>query len=291
MTEMNYGLVVLSAVLLAVANLLVKRSASSQESVGLIKVVEGVLLLPLLAAGAGGSLGSFDTAWPLPVVGAVLLLMTNVLLAAASRHRDLSLMVPASRGALIGALLLAGYLAPAKAVNAIGGAGMVVIIIGVACLPLRGFSAGGVRAYGRALGAPATRHALLAGLVAAGATLWDQRSVQVLSPLAYLAISAALIGIVHALVLGQSGLSAALVEWRRSWPTIVVVAAIGIASTLCVLMALQTEHAGYVVALRQISVALGAALGARWLGEALPSPAITGIGLVLAGCVLLALAG
>lgn len=47
---MNYGLVVLSAVLLAVANLLVKRTASSQESVGLVKVVEGLLLLPLLAA-------------------------------------------------------------------------------------------------------------------------------------------------------------------------------------------------------------------------------------------------
>jgi drug/metabolite transporter (DMT)-like permease len=291
MTEMNYGLVVLSAVLLAVANLLVKRSAGSQESVGLVKVVEGVLLLPLLVAGAAGNLGSSDTAWPLPVVGAALVLMSNVLLASASRHRDLSLMVPASRGALIGALLLVGYLFAGQTVSATGGAGMVVILVGVACLPLREFSAGGVSTYRGALGAPATRHALLAGLVAAGATLWDQRSVQVLSPMAYLAGYAAIVGIVHALVLRQSGLGAALIEWRRSWRTIVVVAALGTGSTLLVLMALQAENAGYVMALRQISVALGAALGTRWLGEALAPPAITGIGLVLAGCVLLAMAG
>lgn len=127
---------------------------------------------------------------------------------------------------------------------------MVVIIIGVACLPLRGFSAGGVSAYGGALGAPASRHALLAGLVAAGATLRDQRSVQVLSPIAYLAVYSAMIGIVYALVLRQSGTGAALIEWRRSWQTIVLVAALGTASIVFVLMALRTEHAGCVMALR-----------------------------------------
>jgi uncharacterized membrane protein len=291
MTATNYGLVVLSAVLLAVANFLVKRSDGSQALVGLSKVSEGVLLLPLLVAGVGVESGSLQSVWPLPLVGAVLLLMINVLLAAASRYPDLSLVIPASRGAMLAALPLAGFLAIGETVDAMGAAGIAVMVVGVASLPLRSFGADGVRAYGRAIPAPATRLSLLAGVVAAGSAIWDKRSVQVLSPLAYLAAYSGVVGLVNALVLRQSGLSAAVLEWRKSWRTILLVAALGSGSSWLALAALQTENASYVIALRQISVAVGAALGARWLGEALAPPAVTGIALVLGGCVLLALAG
>ncbi len=291
MTATNYGLVVLSAVLLATTNFLVKRSQGSQAFVGLGKVAEGVLLAPLLLAGLGVESGHLQYAWPLPVVGAALLLMSNVLLAAATRHPDLSLVLPASRGAMLAALPLAAFLAMGERTDAVGGAGIAVIVVGVACLPLRGFGADGVRSYGRAIGAPATRHAVLAGMVAAGATIWDKRSVQVLSPAAYLAAYSGIVGLVYALVLRQSERGAVIIEWRKSWRLILLVAALGAGSSFLALVALRTENAGYVVALRQISVALGAALGARWLGETLAPPAITGIGLVLGGCVLLALAG
>ena len=291
MTATNYGLVVLSAVLLAATNFLVKRSQGSQAFVGLGKVAEGVLLAPLLLAGLGVESGNLQSVWPLPVVGAALLLMSNVLLAAATRHPDLSLVLPASRGAMLAAVPLVAFLAIGETTDAIGGAGIAVIVMGLMNLPLRGFGTDAVRAYGRATGAPATRHALLAGLVAAGSTVWDKRSVQVLSPVAYLAAYSGIVGLVHALVLQQSERGAVIVEWRKSWRMILLVAALGAGSSFLLLVALQTENAGYVVALRQISVALGAALGARWLGEALAPPAITGIGLVLGGCVLLALAG
>lgn len=291
MSGTYFGLVAASAVLLALANFLVKRSGGSQAFVGLSKVAEGVLLAPLLLAGVGTEPSALQLAWPLPVVGAALVLMSHVLLAAAYRHADLSLVLPASRAGMLVVLPFAAYLAIGEGVDGMGRAAIAVMVAGVAILPLHSLQSADLGRYARALGAPATRHALLAGAVAAGYTIWDKRSVQTLSPLTYLAALSVILGLVYVLVLRQTERSAVMQEWRKSWKTILLVAALGIGSSYLALVALQTENASYVVALRQISVALGAGLGARWLGESLAPPAVTGIGLVLGGCVLLALAG
>ena len=59
---------------------------------------------------------------------------------------------------------------------------------------------------------------------------------------------------------------------------------------LLVLVALRTATSSYVVALRQLSVAVGALLGWRLLGEEFGPPRRLGVALVVAGCLLVALA-
>jgi uncharacterized membrane protein len=54
------------------------------------------------------------------------------------------------------------------------------------------------------------------------------------------------------------------------------------------LLALRTGGSTYVVGLRQISIAFGVLLGWRFLGERVPPPRRLGVGLLLAGCVLMA---
>jgi uncharacterized membrane protein len=291
MTPTNYGLVALSAVLLAYGNFVVKRVNATQTFVGLSKVAEGLLLLPMLVLGLRAGNGSLQSTWPLPVVGAALVLMSHVLLASAYRHPGHSLINPISRGATLLFLPPAAYFAIGEVPDGMGGAAIAVMVIGIILLPLHGFDAAGARAFGRAIVSPSSRHALLAGLLGAGYTLWDKRAVQLLQPATYFAAYSAIVGIVYFLVLRQTGRGTLLVEWRRSWPTILLVAIVSAVSSLLLLVALRTGHASYVIALRQLSLALGAGLGARWLGEALPAPAVTGIGFLLAGCVMLALAG
>ena len=58
---------------------------------------------------------------------------------------------------------------------------------------------------------------------------------------------------------------------------------------MLVLFALRDGVSSYVVAVRQLSVAFGALLGWRLLGERIETPKRVGIVLILAGSVLVAL--
>ena len=78
-------------------------------------------------------------------------------------------------------------------------------------------------------------------------------------------------------------------EWRIHRRVILLVATLNIGSYLLTLTALRTGQASYVIALRQLSIAAGALLGWRLLREAVPAPRRVGIGLIVIGCVFLAL--
>ena len=56
------------------------------------------------------------------------------------------------------------------------------------------------------------------------------------------------------------------------------------------LIALRTGQASYVIALRQLSIAIGAILGWKLLGEGAAPKRQLGVAMVVVGCVLLALA-
>jgi drug/metabolite transporter (DMT)-like permease len=291
MSPGTYALVVLSAVAHAYWNFLLKRAGGSQSVVGLSKVAEAALLGPLLLAAGAPTLARVLAAWPLPVVGALLVLVNYVLLAAAYRHGDLSLVYPVSRGAILAFLPPLAYVTVGERLDAVGWMGLAAIVAGIACVQLPSFDAGAVRAWGRSLRAPATAYALFAALVAACYTVWDKRAVQVLSPLSYFAAYTVLVAAVYGAVLRAQAPAGALGgAWRAHRGPIVQIAVLNSGSYLLALAALQTGKASYVIALRQLSIAAGALLGWRLLGEVLAPPRRVGVAMVVAGCALLALA-
>ena len=75
---------------------------------------------------------------------------------------------------------------------------------------------------------------------------------------------------------------------RQHWTVVVQIAGFNSASYLLALAALRTEQATYVIALRQLSIVFGAALGVSLLKEAISRTRTAGIALILGGCVLLA---
>lgn len=222
----------------------------------------------------------------LPAVGALLVIANYVLLTLAYRHGDLSYVYPISRGAVLVFLPPLAYAFTGERLDVLGWSALAVIVFGIACVQLPGFGTAPAR------GAPyASAFALLAALVAAGYTIWDKRAVQTLSPLGYFAAYTVLVGIAYALYLVRAIPTAEIKStWRDHRRAIVQVAVLNSGSYLLALIALQTGKASYVIALRQLSIAAGALLGWRALGESLPFPRRFGIGLVVAGAVLLALA-
>ncbi len=61
-------------------------------------------------------------------------------------------------------------------------------------------------------------------------------------------------------------------------------------SYLLVLVALRAGTSSYVLAVRQLSIAIGVLLGWKLLGEDLAWPKRVGVSLLVAGCLLVALA-
>lgn len=291
MTPEAYALVVLSAITHASWNFLLKRSGGAQEFIGLSKVVEAVLLVPVLVRSVAIDPYRIIGVWWLPAVGAAFVLLNYLLLTAAYRRGDLSLVYPISRGAVLLFLPPIAFITIGERLDALGWTAIALIVVGIAFLQLESLAPAALRAWGRSLCAPATTFALLAAFVAAAYTVWDKEAVQVLEPLVYFAAYTLLVGAAYGLMMRPAARPAALARaWRTCWAAIVAVAVLNSCSYLLALAALRTGKASYVIALRQLSIAFGAALGWWLLGETIPVPRRAGIVLVLGGCVLLGLA-
>ena len=291
MTTGTYLLVVLSAAGHAYWNFLLKRSGGSQEVVGLSKVLEAIGLGLLLLTGVTAGPVQVAHHWTWPAVGALLVLANYALLAAAYQLGDLSLVYPVSRGAMLVFLPPLAYLTIGERLDAVGQLSILAIVAGIALLQLRSYAAASWRAYGRSVTSPATLYALFAAVSAACYTVWDKQAVQVLPPLAYFAGYTVVLGVVYVAILERRVPRPRLADaWRAHRSAIVQIAIFNSASYLLALAALQVGKASYVIALRQLSIAGGALLGRWLLGEAMPGPRLTGIALVVAGCILLGLA-
>lgn len=258
--------------------------------VGLSKVFEAIVLAPLLIASAMPE--KLAAEWRWPVVGAGLVLLNYVLLAAAYRRGDLSIVYPISRGGMLVFLPPLAYLTIGERLTAAGWIALAWIAGGICVLQLPGFRKTDVLGFASHARGPASVFALLAASIAACYTVWDKRAIQVLSPLVYFAAYTVILGIAYAAVLPVFVRPVVMKEtWRTHRTTVVWVGLLNSGSYLLTLAALQTSEASYVIALRQLSIAGGALLGWRFLGEPFPTPRRAGVALVIAGCILLALAG
>ncbi len=293
MSALAYSLVLVSAFTHAYWNYLFKRSGGGQLFVGLSKIGEVVLFAPVfLAIGLSDARRHGASLWPLVIVGAALTLTNYAMLAMAYERGELSTVYPISRGGVLLFLPALGYLAFGERIDAVGVAALVCVVAGIAALQLPTLSFTALRGLGRHMArSSATGFALLAAAAAAGYTVWDKRSVRTLAPFTYFYIYTSLIALAYAMHVARRYPARAIrAEWAAHRGAIIQVALFNTVSYLLVLFALRIGTSSYVVALRQLSVAFGALLGWRLLGEELGRARRLGVGLVIAGTVLVALA-
>jgi drug/metabolite transporter (DMT)-like permease len=276
--------VALSALTHAYWNYLLKRSGGSQTVVALSKLVEAALFLPLLAFGLTPGVSQLIQFWWLPAVGAGLVLLNYVLLAAAYARGDLSVIYPVVRGGMLGFLPPLAYITIGERLTPSAWIALAIIVAGIYGLQFWNHSAR------QALFSSAIVFALTAGLVAAGYTIWDKRAVAIMSPATYFGAYTVILGIAYTFFLIPAFQShAAHAVWKREWANIVQIGLFNSGSYLLTLAALQYDGASHVLAVRQLSIALGAILGWKWLGETLPRHRIVGVVLIVCGCLLMAI--
>ena len=266
-------LALLSAVSSAVWNLLVKQSHDTEAVTAVALAIGVILFSPALAFGHVPL-----AAWPYIGASAALELTYFVLLAAAYRRAELSLVFPLARGFAPVLVLLIGLVA--LHVRASAGELAGVLLVAVGATAVRGIKIAG--------GLADTGIALLIAVCIAGYTLVDKHGVSLASPAAYLEVVMALLVLPYlALVARSRGLQPLRRELR---PRTAIIGIGIIGGYALVLYGLRLAAAAPVAAVRESSVVIGTALAAIVLRERVGPARFCGACLVAAGVTVLAFA-
>lgn len=280
MTTAIFFAVLLSALIHAAWNVVAKSVGGSVGVMWVGQVTAAACLFPLA--------WRFGPVLPGSWVGARYLVLTGIiqavyfaLLSRAYRHGDISVVYPIARGCGVACTVVAAHFVIGEELSAVGLAGIFAVCAGTVLL---GFSRGSPDGQG------ALKYALAIGLnLAAGGTN-DKFAVGVLHPVVYIFWMFLLSTIVAApfvLTRARGAVKAAVTRYRKH---AAVVGLGSMASYLIILFVLREGPIAYVVAMRELSVVLGALWGFAVLKEQMNRGRLLGVASILTGLVLIKLA-
>ena len=260
-----------AAVLHATWNLMLARSRDTDAAL-VVAMLSGVAVLGPVALLAGPRIDI--EAIPYVVASSAFELAYFVLLAAAYRRADLSLVYPVSRGlAPVFVLVVGVALGATTTVAQVAG----IVLIGLGVVLVRGLAAG------RARGSDLAVAALIAALIC-GYTVVDKAGLGHADPLTYLVLVVGLPALAYAAILARRRGAKSL--RRAVTPTVVVGGIFVVGAYGFVLAALAIAPAAPVAALRETSVVIATAMAGLVLGERVTRVRLVGAAIVATGIAL-----
>lgn len=271
-------------------NFLTKRSRDRLAFLWWTGVAGSVLYLPVvLWVAPPWTLAAGD--WAGVIGGAAIRAAYFAALGTAYARGDLSLVYPLARG-------IAPVLVPPLAVlflgerpSPVGWAGIATIGLGIYVLHLPGFGGATALAPLRALRSAHAGYAGLTGCLTTAYSLVDAWNIRRgVPPLLYAYLTIPVAALLLTPVVGRRPESRSA-ERRTGGRAIVTVAILMTGGYLLVLLALRLAPVSYVAPARELSIVIGTLLGLVVLREPAPAPRLCGAGLIVAGVLLLTLAG
>lgn len=277
--------VLLSAFLHASWNFVARRNAGNLTVFWWSLWVSCLLLLPLVAGvavsqGIPEFMAMLEAGWIFILATGIIHTFYFLLLGRAYEYGEISLVYPIARGSGIGLTGFLGWLLLGESLTPIGVAGIGLICVGILSM--------GASVLGSARG---TRHGFVSAL-GVGATI-----------VSYSLVDKVGVGIVHPVVyiFGMFFLSAAFATpvvavrdrnrlWRKlaeTWRPVTLIAVGSTAAYLMILFAMTVGQVGYIVALREFAVVLGALLGFIFLKERVTPLKLCSVGMIVAGLVFI----
>jgi uncharacterized membrane protein len=229
--------------------------------------------------------------WTLFTIGASLTLANYVFLGLSYKEGNISTVYPVSRAGALIFLPVLSLLLLEERISLIGLIALGMIIAGCFIIQLRAFRRQELAASLTDARKPSTIFAGVSAFTVACYSLWDKRSVHRLDPFLYFYSYTTIIAIAYALVIltREKAMDIAR-ELSTNWPSILQVGLFNTLTYLLVLLSLGEGKATYVIALRQLSIPVGAFLGYYFLKEPASPPKQLGIAVIVAGCLLVCLA-
>jgi len=285
LTTFAFSLIMLSAVLHALWNLMAKQALDGKTFVWLTSVI----ILPLYAPAALFIVITQNPAFNAPeliaLAGATVLhLVYFICLQKAYQIGDYSMVYPVARGTgpLLSTILAIIVLGERPSIAAI--AGILLIVCGVFII-----SGGNKLGAGQVSRKPIL-WGLLTGVLIAAYTVWDKYAVADIHVSPVLLDYMATTGI--ALIMTPYALKnrrKVLAEWQANRLAALGVSALSPAGFMIVLYVMSTEPVYYVAPMREISILVAAALGARLLKEGQPLRRCLAAAVMFSGVLTLAL--
>jgi drug/metabolite transporter (DMT)-like permease len=277
-------LLLLSACMHAVWNLLLKRSEEKMPAMGWIVILGGVFSFFILLV-----VGSVPLAmWKFIIVSVLLEVIYFILLSSAYSDHDFSLVYPIARGAAPAFLMLWSVLFAEERLTDGGMLGVGLIVSGMMIIGAAGLiqsREGGVRIKGILL-------ALCVALLISLYTLVDGTAVKQTPPLSYALMIFMLIPIPTTIYnIRRYGWTRFASVWNGSRVTLICAAILGVASYLTALYAFTFAPLGYSGAIREVSVVIGAFLGWQFLNEEVGGTRVIGSLVIFVGILVIALYG
>lgn len=285
-------LVLLSAGLHAGRDFLTKQAGDKQAFVWWYQTVGLAFLAPLFVYFALTEPVDVPLALGLGVFSGGIYFLYWLFLAKAYEDGDLSRVYPVVRSAPA-LILLFGVLVLNEQVSWIGGAGVLLTVLGVYTINMRGLSPGHVFApLTSALSDRAMRFALLTLLSVTAYSIVDKLAVGRIHPVVYLfLLSCCGSAFFTVYVLKAKGPGALRREWRANRKRILINGVLVHYGYLLILFAFAMERLSYVVGFRQLSVVFAVLLGGHVLAEEHRAIRFTSALIIVVGAFLIAGAG
>jgi drug/metabolite transporter (DMT)-like permease len=285
MTAWAIALILAAAFIHATWNFLAKRASGDATFTWLFAALSALLYTPLAVAVIVFNQTRISMVQAGFMAGSAALHTAYiVLLNQGYRVGDLSLVYPLARGTgpLLSTIAAIWFLGERPSALAITGG--LLIVAGIVVLTSSPRKPGQSKTHG------AVGYALLTGTFIAGYTLWDKQAVGAfLIPPIVLDWGANLGRGLLLTPLALRRWDRVLLEWKTHRFEAFGVALLAPLSYILVLMALQCTPVSYVAPAREISILIGAAMGARFLNEGDVPRRLAGASAMVLGVVALAL--
>ncbi|HVM72092.1 MAG TPA: DMT family transporter [Anaerolineales bacterium] len=278
------ALLLTSAVLHALWNLLLKQAPEKYVAMGWQVIISGVISFVLL----------FFTGlpprsmWVFAAVSMTLEAIYFVLLSFAYRDHDFSLVYPVARGAAPALVVLWSFLFLHEVPSVVGFIGIITIILGLIIV-------GGTNIIQEKDGKPQLKGiaiALSISLIISIYTIVDGFAVKHGPALPYGLAMFTLVPVLTSPVIVSHYGWEKFIEGRKKQPArLILVGFLGVIAYLLALFAYSLAPVNYSEAIREVSVVMGAFAGWQFLGEKLGKIRVLGTAVIFAGIVLIAIFG
>ncbi len=288
MTTLAFSLILFSAFMHAIWNLLVKRSRDKTVFIWWMFATSGSLMtltLPLV--------GPFPVpSWRvvgLAAVGAVCFMLYHLFSGRAYRGGDLSIIYPLAQTAMFWVPIW-GILLLGEKVSGLGVAGILLILFGTYSIQLKALAWSEVIRPFRSLRDPAVLAALAAGFIYSIGAVIDKTGVMLYPPFHFTFMLVIFMLLFMSMnIMRPKYRGRVMAEYRNNRFLVIIAGPVIMASFLSFRYGLRLAPMSYAVPVRQVSLLIGVLIGVLFLGETSGRIRFTAALLILAGAALIRL--
>jgi drug/metabolite transporter (DMT)-like permease len=288
MSNFAFTLILCSALMHALWNLLVKRSKDKTVFIWWMFVTSGGLMILTLPLAGPFPLPSWRV-FGLSAVGAVCFMLYHLFAGRAYRNGDLSLIYPLAQTSMFWVPIW-GVLLLGEKISGLGLAGIGLILCGAYSIQLKAFAWSEVVRPFRNLRDPSVLAALSAGFIYSIGAVIDKTGVMLYSAFHFTFLLVIFMLLFMTLnIMRAKYRGRVMAEFRTSRTLVIVSGPVIMASFLTFRYGLQLAPMSYAVPVRQVSLLIGVLIGVLFLGETCGRIRFTAALLVLAGAALVRL--